>query len=163
MKKYILLALFVLTLAGGAGWMRRIGVSDGPTSGVQPPRPSPIDERLARPPVRVVAAGESVRTRVADTVQAAEKAPSGKELAGNDWAVVVAIYKDHAAADRRARSLSTSSRYKALVFPPEGQGTKYMVILEDGLTHGAATQIRDQAVAGGLPADTYVTRLSYRQ
>ena len=48
----------------------------------------------------VCMAEESGRTRVADTVQAAEKPQA--EPAGTDWAVVMAIYKDQDAAQRRA-------------------------------------------------------------
>jgi hypothetical protein len=155
MKKYVLGAVFLLTLAAGAGWMRMSSPVEESSSGSEPARPSPIQEHLPRLPVRM--AEESVRTRVANTVQAAEKPQA--EPGGTDWAVVMAIYKDYDAAQRRASNIAQGTAFKASVYPPDGGASKYMVVLESGLTYGKAKTVRDRAVSGGLPADTYVTRL----
>ena len=159
MKIYVLAAVFLLTLAGGVGWIRFAATPEESSAGNEPVRPSPIDEHLSRPAARIVAQ-ESMRTRVADTVKAAEKPQ--QELDGTDWAVVAAIYKEYEAAERRARNIAEGSAFKPSVFPPKGQGSKYMVVLESGLTQGKAMIVRDRAVSGGLPADTYVTRLAAR-
>jgi hypothetical protein len=161
MKKYGLAAIVAVILAGSLGWVRlRATPDEGVNSGAQPPRPNPLDEFLSRPPAQIIA-GETVRTRVADAPTASEKPV--KELGGTDWAVVMAIYKDYGAAERRARNVAEGSAFKAKVFPSEGQGSKYMVVLESGLKHGKALQLRERAVSGGLPGDTYVTRLGPRE
>jgi hypothetical protein len=154
MKKYALPVVFLLTLAAGAGWVRMSDAPDVSSSGTEPPRPSPIQDELPRLPVHM--AEESVRTRAVDTVQAAAKSP---DEPGTDWAVVMAIYREYDAAQRRASNVAEGTAFKTFVYPSERGASKYMVVLESGLTHAKAKIVRDRAVSGGLPADTYVTRL----
>jgi hypothetical protein len=120
------------------------------------PRPSPIADTLPELPVKIVNAPGQPMSR-ARTVE--EPATSKAELPGTDWAVVAAIYKDYEAADRRARNIAAGSAFRATVHPPKGQGARYMVVLASGLTQGKANQTRERAISGGLPGDTYVTRL----
>ena len=120
------------------------------------PRPSPIADTLPQPPVKIVNAPGQQMSRA----RAVEDTPASKaELPGNDWAVVAAIYNAYEAADRRARNIAAGSAFRATVHPPKGEGSRYMVVLASGLTQGKANQIRERAISGGLPGDTYVTRL----
>jgi hypothetical protein len=85
-------------------------------------------------------------------------APTG---AGGDWAVVAAIYRNFNAAARQAERLKKSwQATPPAVFPAEGQGRKYMVVLASGLSKREAEKVRKDALAAGMPADTYVTRLN---
>jgi hypothetical protein len=120
------------------------------------PRPSPIADTLPQPPVKIVNARGQQMSR-ARAVE--DPATSKAELPGTDWAVVAAIYKEYEAADRRARNIAAGSAFRATVHPPKGQGSRYMVVLDSGLTQGKANQVRERAISGGLPGDTYVTRL----
>jgi hypothetical protein len=125
----------------------------------EPPRPSPIDETLPRPPLQVVDERNSVRTRLATpskVVEAKGGEPS-QNFPGTNWAVVAAIYRNYDAAEHRARNVNG---FHATVFPSKGEGSKYMVLLGSGLTYANARTLRDQATAAGLPPDTYVTKLS---
>ena len=124
------------------------------------PRPSPIAETLPQPPLKLVnpPAPEVSRARAVETpANSTEK--STAELPGTDWAVVTAIYNEYEAAERRARNIASGSAFRATVHPPKGQGGKYMVVLASGLTQGKANEVRERAISGGLPGDTYVTRL----
>jgi hypothetical protein len=125
----------------------------------EPPRPSPIDDTLPRPPLQVVDDRNSVRTRVATPSKVVE-AKGGEpvqDFPGRNWAVVAAIYNKYEAAEQRAR---TVNGFHATVFPAKGEGSKYMVLLGSGLTYANARNLRDQATASGLPPDTYVTKLT---
>lgn len=158
MKKPYLIAICLLVLIIGVALTRRSKPADAAVSDPGPQRPSPLDEQIRRPPVLV--ATETVRTRVAEAQK--EAAPPMRELGGSDWAVVAAIYREYEPAERRARAISESSTFKATVFPRKGEGSKYMVVLDSGLTQGKAQQARELAASNGLPPDTYVTRLSAR-
>jgi hypothetical protein len=160
MTKGILTVVCWMMIALAAGCARRTEATGNAPSGSEPARPSPLDDQLPRLPAKIIAA-DTVRTRVADKAQpAADQSP--KDQPGTDWGVVMAIYKEYGAAERRARNVAQGSAFKATVFPAEGQGSKYMVVLESGLSYARAVQVRERAVSGGLPADTYVTRLGPR-
>lgn len=89
-----------------------------------------------------------------------DSASRSDDTGTEDWAVVSAIYRDYEAAERRARSFASQWRStKPKVFPPRGEGAKYMVVLGSGLTLPAAERLRDEARDAGLPEDTYVTRI----
>lgn len=158
MKKYLVAVLFVL---GILAWMRTSGDPDSAQTGTEPARPSPIDEDIRRAEPRIQA--ESVRTRVAEVSAKAQETKTSANLDGTDWAVVAAIYKDYEAAERRARGVMDSTSFDPTVFPAKGRGSKYMVVVASGLTHAKAMQLRERALAAGLPADTYVTRLAAGQ
>lgn len=150
--KAIVAAVFVL-VAWAIFAMLRSQNSPEVTYG-NPDRPSPLVQELPRLPVKLEE--EMTRTRV---VAAAVKSRSSQALPGTDWAVVAATYREYGAADRRARTIAANSPFQARVHPPKGQGSKYMVVLDAGLTHPKAESTRAEAAAKGLPPDTYVTRL----
>jgi cell division protein FtsN len=127
---------------------------------VEPPRPSPIDDVLPRPPLQVVDERNSVRARAATpskVVEAKGSSEPAQDMPGTNWAVVAAIYKQYEAAEQRARKFDG---FSATVFPSKGEGSKYMVLLGSGLSYANARSLRDKATAAGLPPDTYVTKLS---
>jgi hypothetical protein len=77
-----------------------------------------------------------------------------------EWAVIAATYNGFSAAAKRAASLRGQFRDCACsVFPSEGQGQKYYVLVGSGMARNDADDFRLKAVAAGLPADTYVTKL----
>jgi len=86
--------------------------------------------------------------------------PTSRTAQPSDWAVVAAIYRTYDAAEHRAKSLSGKWRQGELkVYPAEGTGTQYMVLVASGLTKDQAERVQRQAKSAGLPGDTYVTRL----
>jgi hypothetical protein len=97
---------------------------------------------------------------VAEVSVKAQEAKPAAILGGTDWAVIAAIYKEYEAAERRARKVMDSTSFDPTVFPAKGQGSKYMVVIDSGLTHIKALELRGRALAAGLPTDTYVTRLA---
>jgi hypothetical protein len=155
MKKYVIAVVFLILAT--VAWNQLSDDPESARSGTEPARPSPIDEELPRPAPRILT--ESVRTRVAEV---SSKTQEGKPaiLGGTDWAVVAAIYKEYEAAERRAKKVMDSTSFDPTVFPAKGQGSKYMVIIDSGLTHAKALELRGRALSAGLPADTYVTRLA---
>ena len=83
------------------------------------------------------------------------------DLSGNaDWSVVAAIYKNYEAASLRAEAFRRQWKPShATVFPEEGQSDKYMVVIGSRLTRQDAEKVLEAAVAAGLPADSYITKL----
>jgi hypothetical protein len=158
MKKRYLVVVVVALVLGTASWIRLSPEPESTVHGNEPARPSPVDEQLPRPTPRIE--GESVRTRVSEAPMGKEDASPVANLGGTDWAVVAAIYKEYEAAERRARNIMDSSSFDPTVYPAKGQGSKYMVVLDKGLTQTKALELRERAIAKGLPADSYVTRLS---
>jgi hypothetical protein len=161
MKKGYLLTAMIVAVLGTVAWVRLSSDPDDMLSGNEPARPSPVDEQLPRP--APIIEREMVRTRVAEASTRKDEANPSTNLDGNDWAVVAAIYKEYDAAARRARNVMDSTSIDPTVFPAKGQGSKYMVVLGSGLTHVKATELRNRAIAAGLPSDTYVTRLTGAQ
>jgi hypothetical protein len=128
---------------------------------VEETRPSPLVERLPRPPLKIVDESASVRTRKAESPKPPPKAAeSFDKVGGTNWAVVAAIYREYEAAERRAKSMAGDPKFRPTVFPEKGQGSKYMVVLGSGLTRAKAEELRLQATNAGLPSDTYVTILN---
>jgi hypothetical protein len=125
----------------------------------EPVRPSPIVDQIPRLPLQIIDEKEFVRTRTADSKSPKKTAESLDNVAGTSWAVVAAIYRDYDAAERRVNSLMKSSKFQPTVFPSKGEGSKYMVVLGSGLTRAKAEETRERAIAEGMPADTYVTKL----
>ena len=116
------------------------------------PKPAPAPERTA------TAAKPATPTPAAPK---AEPTRSATAAGGPGWAVVAAIYRDYDAAERRARTMgSRFSEFKPSVFPPKGEGKRYLVVLGSGLSKGEADTLRSRATRAGLPRDTYVTKLS---
>jgi hypothetical protein len=131
-----------------------------PSPVVRPQAAEPVAAQTAKPAPEIprpspMPGPESARSRTASTTRARSTDN------GSSWAVVAAIYRDYDAADRRARDLA--ERWKSgrpQVFPPEGHGRRYLVVLGMDLGRDAADKLREQAVRSGMPRDTYVTKLS---
>jgi len=105
------------------------------------PAPAPAPQRTAAPPVALPPVTEKKKT--------------------GDWAVVAAIYNNYDQARHRAELMSKrSKRLQPDVFPPAGQGRRYMVVLGYGHSAKEAEQILRRAHADGMPSDAYVTRIS---
>jgi hypothetical protein len=86
--------------------------------------------------------------------------PARARSAEGNWAVVAATYNSYAGSRKRAQSLKQKwPAFSPEVFPDEGKGKQYFVILGSGLSKQSAEALRRRAKAGGFPGDTYVTKL----
>lgn len=139
---------------------------------VNPPAPSPADPSKTTGS-RVPAPSQRTRTEAERPSPVAAKvtpmpterraaAPVATRGGSGDWAVVAAIYRDFEAASRRASQLKKGWRgTEPSVFPPEGRGRKYMVVLASGLSRDEAERVQRDARSSGMPRDSYVTRLKF--
>ena len=76
------------------------------------------------------------------------------------WAVIAATYNSFASAARRASALrSQYADCSCGVYPRDGEGQRYYVVVASGVEQRAAQEHRERAVAAGFPEDTYVTKL----
>ena len=146
--------------AGGAGAAETVPGS----SPVPDDRPSPIAASLpGYEPSRQSAESKPPLVTPEDqnsSAGAVEQQTSPRD-SSTDWAIIAATYKSFAAAQRRASELkSTFAACACSVFPREGEGQKYYVVVDSGLTGEAADRKRAMALSAGLPTDTYVTKLS---
>ena len=122
-----------------------------PIDSAQPPRePEETPPAPAQPPSqRMESAGDPSREQ--------ERSRSG----GSDWAVIAATYKSFGAAQRRANSLKAAfGECTCSVFPRDGEGQNYYVVVASNLTEEAAELAQKRAIGAGLPEDTYVTRIA---
>lgn len=147
---FVGLGLITYWFAGGIGPVQVLPFTeDRPDAlaSVQPERPV-IKEVAASAPIPAVDAGpapEQTRARAGGPP---------------DWAVIAATYNSFGAAAKRASSLrSQFADCACSVFPREGEGQRYYVIVASGVPQDAAERSREQALAAGLPTDTYVTKL----
>jgi serine/threonine protein kinase len=135
------------------------------------PEPSTPETAIAAPPPSREASREAAsRPEKAPAPRPPERAPQVPAATANrevrpaeteGWAVVAAIYRDFDAAERRAQAIHRKwPQFKATVFPPKGEGRKYMVVLGSGMSKEQADRLRRQATSAGLPRDTYVTKLT---
>jgi hypothetical protein len=117
-------------------------------------RPSPIEGFDPN-------AAEETRNTVSLPAAAEEPREQTRERSSvREWAVIAATYNAFGAASKRAASLrSQFTDCSCSVYPAEGKGAKYYVLVGAGLTRNAADDFRSKAVAAGLPADTYVTKI----
>lgn len=130
-------------------------------------RPSPISATLPQPkqPEHKEAPGWLKDTRPAgnpDRVKPPDKLAQSNVAVDNstDWAVIAATYKSFTAAQNRARQLkAVYGDCSCSVYPAEGMGNNYYVVVGGRLTREAADARRGRAVDAGLPVDTYVTKL----
>lgn len=124
------------------------------------PVPAPADAR----PVVKPAPGRAVDTPPGRAADAPPAAPhhraAGVSEAKGSWAVIAATYSSFNAAEKRAAALrNMSSRLHPHVFPRDGEGRRYYVVLGSSLTQDAAHRLRALATSLGAPKDTYVTKL----
>jgi hypothetical protein len=77
------------------------------------------------------------------------------------WLVIAATYGNHAAAEKRAKSLAAKTkRVHPVVMPAEGKGKLYYVVVGEAESRKEAEKLRNQARSAGMPRETYVTRMS---
>ena len=85
--------------------------------------------------------------------------PTAGKASGRGWFVVVASYSREDDAAKMASTLAKRHpQFKPSVFPPSPIDTHYLVIIGSGLSSEGAETLRQRAVAGGLPADTYIKK-----
>ncbi len=75
--------------------------------------------------------------------------------AKNGWFVIAGSHMTEVAAQRQAQQLARQG-YAAKVFQPFGDSKFYGVMIGSWLTLSEAQQLRQQALADGLPSDTYI-------
>jgi hypothetical protein len=78
----------------------------------------------------------------------------------NSWAVIGAAYGSYGAAQHRASNVQKLlEKAKVHVFPNDGKGSMYYVVLGSGMTKAEAERLRDRAIRSGAPRDSYVTKI----
>jgi serine/threonine protein kinase len=118
-----------------------------PTPRAPEPKPRP-KERQPAPP----AAGAADRNLAPQ--RRAEKTPES-------WAVIAGTYAQFEAAQKHAKMYGQQlPEVQPHVFPPDGQGKRYFIVLASGLTQEAAERLRQDVVEQGAPRDTYVTKIA---
>ena len=120
------------------------------------------------PPVAVNQAPTQEEIRPSPVTPAAEPAPApappkptpaARTVEPGSWAVIAATYRSFDAAQKRAEALRRQwKRCDCSVYPNEGEGRVYYVIVGAGLNKNAAERLHASA-RSSLPSDTYVTRL----
>ena len=102
-------------------------------------------------------------------IQEPEPAPASAGVAdrklarqnpGDSWAVIAGTYGRFEAAQKHADIYQKEfPQIKPHVFPAEGQGRHYLIVLGSGLTQDAAERLRHDLIEQGAPPDTYVTKI----
>jgi hypothetical protein len=134
--------------------------SSTPETAIAAPPPAREASREPAAPVREQAPRPQAAEQ-ASQVPAPTADREARPAETEGWAVVAAIYRDFDAAERRAQAIHQKWRqFNPTVFPPKGQGRKYMVVLGSGMSKDQADRLRRQATSAGLPRDTYVTKLT---
>jgi hypothetical protein len=149
------LSLFLI-VAGGC--KSGVAVGSGGPSALPDSRQSPIADRLVQPKQdeHAAAVPEATETRSRPKADPEKVRGDGSKT----WAVIAATYKSFAAAENRATRLKAAyGDCACVVYPREGEGQNYYVMVASNLTREAADARREQAVSAGLPDDTYVTKL----
>ena len=109
------------------------------------PKPSALDPRPA--PATAGVADRNVTDR--------------KILGSQSWAVIAGAYGHFDAAQKHAGMFHDQfPQLQVHVFPPEGQGRHYLIVLGSGLTQDAAERLRRNLIEQGAPSDTYVTKIA---
>jgi len=129
-------------------------------------RPAPAVQQPAATPQRetTVPPKPTLRTKPTPFEAPPKVAPpsaanSAGKASGRGWFVVVASYSREDDAAKMASTLAKRHpQFKPSVFPPSAIDTHYLVIIGSGLSSEGAEALRQRAVAGGLPADTYIKK-----
>jgi hypothetical protein len=125
---------------------------------------SPPVHAAAVPPPAITAEPREAMPAPAPSRTAADSGAAARALPHSrhgNWAVIAATYSSFAAAQKRAdRIRKQAPRLEPRVFPSEGQGKHYFVVLGSGLSQNDAERLRRNARALGAPRDTYVTKLN---
>ena len=123
--------------------------------------PKPVEQPVAAvvPPTPKPSPLTPTRPRMVERQVDRKRGPAGS----SNWSVIAATYSSFSAAKRRAAEIAKlSPRLQTHVYPPDGQGKTYYVVLGSGLTQSNAADLRDRARRLGAPGDTYVTKLDER-
>lgn len=116
-------------------------------------KPSPMRPAHKEPaPSAAKATKRTERTTQADRARPA--------ASGGSWAVIAATYNSYSGAEKRMRKIGRlAPEMRPHIFPKEGDGNVYYVVLASGLSQPEAERLRDIARRHGAPRDTYVTKL----
>jgi hypothetical protein len=149
-------------VAAERGFRRNIPDSKPQQAAVPDFRPSPIAESIQ------TTERHRVATKLEEPPPPPRRPPEAQARYNStdratDWAVIAATYNSWDSAQRRADSLK--SRWQdceCTVYPSQGEGTRYYVLVGEGLKRNDADRLRDRGTAAGLPPDTYVSKLIQR-
>jgi hypothetical protein len=108
----------------------------------------------------------AVVPHVAQPKAAAAKEPPvtavAAPIATGAWRVVAFTYNYRDQAEHKARTINERHPdLQADVFSPKGSGAPYLVTLGAATDRASAFQLREKAVAEGLPRDTYAQNYSH--
>lgn len=107
--------------------------------------------------IPVTAAAEPAPAPPAPAIQ---ELPKPARVRSGHWAVIAATYYTFTSAQKRADRLQKQSPgLHPHVFPPDGQGTHYFIVLGSGLSQDAAQRLLRSVREQGAPSDCYVTKL----
>jgi hypothetical protein len=155
----ILALIFIV--AAERGFRKNIPDSKPQRAAVPDFRPSPIAETIQTTERHRVATKVEEPTPPPPPPQAQARYNSADKA--TDWAVIAATYYSWESAQRRADSLKSRwQECECTVYPPQGEGTRYYVLIGEGLKRNEADRLRDRGTAAGLPPDTYVSKLIRR-
>lgn len=144
-RRWPVLALAVVSLIAILFISRRDAPAPAPAQASAPQSP-------ALPPVE-----KPSPTRIEQPTFSAKPARSDRSPV---WAVIAATYLNYDAAQNRAnRMMKQSPGIQAHVYPDNGKGNRYFVVLGSGLSSDAADDLRRRAINLGAPRDAYVTKL----
>jgi cell division septation protein DedD len=80
--------------------------------------------------------------------------------ARSGWAVIAATYGGYQGAEKRAAAIRHRwPEFQPVIYPREGEGRRYYVVLGSGLTKDQASALHRRARQAGMAGDTYVTKL----
>jgi hypothetical protein len=108
--------------------------------------PPPLPEREARQP-------EPAQREMPE-------AEASRPATGGSWAVIAATYGSYNSAQKRAdRIHQRSPKLNPRVYPDEGQGRRYYILLGSGMSQSEAENLLRTARRLGAPGDSYATKL----
>jgi hypothetical protein len=152
----------VFIVAAERGLRRNIPDSKPQRAAVPDFRPSPIAETIQTTERHRIATKAEEPLPPPPHLPEAQARYNSTDKA-TDWAVIAATYYSWESAQRRADSLKSHwPDCECTVYPPQGEGTRYYVLVGEGLKRNDADRLRDRGTAAGLPPDTYVSKLIQR-
>jgi hypothetical protein len=147
-------AVLAVVVGVAIGWMMLPKASRGPAAS-----PGSSASASGTPTVAKAPAGAAPAPLPPSSASPAP-VPRRTGSSQNHWALIAATYSSHRAAENRAKTLAQRSRgLHPHVYPKEGGGNRYYVVLQSGMSRKEADQARRKFIARGAPRDTYVTKL----
>lgn len=124
------------------------------------PKPAAPEPAIVKPARREPQAPPPIAA--APPIAATPPAPKPKSrISADSWAVIAGTYNQFEAAQKHAKLYHEKfPELQPHVFPHEGQGKRYLIVLGSGLTQEAAGRLRHDVVEQGAPQDTYVTKIA---